>query len=142
MPSKRQHKILTNFETSKQDSREADVYETANDPGKVDTAPGDTTETGHNTGKDADALPGVIETTDAPENASGPTEDTASPTEVTVGLTEDTTGPTEDGEMRTVKTTEALIDSTAHVVSKNICIDLFIEFQKRLAMFAGELKGR
>ena len=70
------------------------------------------------------------DTTDAPENASNPHKDTAGPTEDTI-----------DGEMTTVKT-EALIDSTAHVVSRNICIDLFIEFQKRLAMFAGELKGR
>ncbi|XP_052799336.1 uncharacterized protein LOC128230949 [Mya arenaria] len=36
---------------------------------------------------------------------------------------------------------EGLVDSTAREVSRNICIELFIEFQKRLMMFAGELKG-
>ncbi|KAH3883870.1 uncharacterized protein LOC127835389 isoform X2 [Dreissena polymorpha] len=111
------------------DSRKAEIQEAANDSEKIESATGDTTDIGHNTAKDSDALTDCNDTTDAPENASNPHKDTAGPTEDTI-----------DGEMTTVKT-EALIDSTAHVVSRNICIDLFIEFQKRLAMFAGELKG-
>jgi len=39
-------------------------------------------------------------------------------------------------------TKETIIDSTARMVSRNICIELFVEFQKRLFLFASDLRGK
>lgn len=35
-----------------------------------------------------------------------------------------------------------LADNSAQCVSRHLCIELFVEFQRKLAMFAGELKGK
>lgn len=33
-------------------------------------------------------------------------------------------------------------DSSARCISRHICIELFVEFQKKLSLFASELKGQ